>query len=339
MFRVGIRVISETINPDEAGKIYASIADTMIGRLLTAVDDEVAERHGSVPGGEVVVIAMGKLGGREMTAGSDLDLILVYDHEPDASQSDGTRALMLSQYYSRITQRLIAGLSSPTAEGVLYEVDMRLRPSGNKGPVATSLSSFRQYHAESAWTWEKLALTRARVVAGSPGLQARVENAISDALVLPRDPAGIRSDMIEMRQRMYEEHGSDDPWNIKHARGGLVDVEFIAQGLQLIHGPAEPGLFDQNTAAALTKLADAGHLSAQQRAVLLEANALYHRLTQVLRLCVSGRFDATGAPPGLRNLILNAAASPDIPSTEARILEQRQAVVAVFEDLIGPLEN
>ncbi|MDH3741364.1 MAG: bifunctional [glutamine synthetase] adenylyltransferase/[glutamine synthetase]-adenylyl-L-tyrosine phosphorylase [Hyphomicrobiales bacterium] len=337
MFRVGVRLISETINAVDAGSIYASIADTLIDRLLLGVRAQVAERHGLVDGGQIAVIAMGKLGGREMTAASDLDLILIYDHAETAEQSDGARPLMLSQYFSRITQRLIAALSSPTAEGILYEVDMRLRPSGSTGPVATSLTSFRQYHEQSAWTWEKLALTRARVVAGDADLGARVDDAIADALCQPRDASATRSDIIEMRILMLAEHGNDNPWNLKHARGGLVDVEFIAQTLQLLHGPQNPQVFDQNTAGALTRLCDAGVLTQTQLTALLEANSLYHRLTQVLRLCVAGRFEPEGAPQGLRKLLINAAASPDLAAAEALLTEQRTAVAALFDDLIGPL--
>ena len=339
MFRVGVRLISETISAGEAGQIYATIADTLIGHLLDAVRAEVAVRHGLVAGGEVAVIAMGKLGGREMTAASDLDLILIYDHDPDASQSDGDKPLMLTQYYSRITQRLIAALSSPTAEGVLYEVDMRLRPSGSKGPVATSLASFREYHASSAWTWERLAMTRARVVAGDAPLTGRIEQAIADALANPGEPDQIRADMVDMRKRMFAEHGDDDPWNIKHALGGLVDVEFIAQGLQLLHGPGTPDVFNVNTGAAIAGLAAAGHLPEHQARSLLGANDLYHRVTQVLRLCVSGRFDPTTAPPGLRNLLSNAAKSPDLASAEAFLAEHRSKVSALFSELIGSLEE
>lgn len=339
MFRVGVRLISETINAVDAGNIYSSIADTLIDRLLAGVRAQVAERHGFVDGGQVAVIAMGKLGGREMTAASDLDLILIYDHADMAEQSDGARPLMLSQYFSRITQRLIAALSSPTAEGILYEVDMRLRPSGSTGPVATSLTSFREYHAQSAWTWEKLALTRARVVAGDAGLGAGVENAITDALCQPRDASATRADIVDMRKLMLAEHGNDDPWNLKHARGGLVDVEFIAQTLQLLHGPQSPNVFDQNTAGALSRLSDAGLLAPTQLNTLLEANGLYHRLTQVLRLCVAGRFEPNGAPQGLRKLLLKAAASPDLATAEALLAEQRTAVAALFDDLVGPLNS
>ncbi len=342
MFRVGVRIISETINAAEAGSIYSSIADTLIARLLEAVKDNIAERHGRVVDSQIAVIAMGKLGGREMTAGSDVDLIVIYDHGGKSDDhggksdhSDGPRPLTMSQYFSRLTQRLIAAISSPTAEGVLYEVDMRLRPSGKAGPVATSIDSFRQYHAESAWTWEKLALTRARVIAGDKGLCREVELAIAEALSQPRNADSTRNDIVEMRHRIFQEHGSDDVWNLKHARGGLIDVEFIAQSLQLLYGSQVPQVFDQNTAVAISNLFDAGILSEPQRRALLDANNLYHRLTQVLRLCVGDGFSAESAPQGLQNLLTNAAESPDLATAEALLIEHRKIVAGLFDKLVG----
>src|SRR5207237_470916 len=170
MFRIGVRILSETVGAAEAGGAFSDLADVILRRLHEAVAADIATRHGTVPGGRSAVIALGKLGGREMTAASDLDLILVYDFAEGAESSGGPKPLSINQYYARLTQRLISALTSPTAEGVLYDVDMRLRPSGNKGPVATSLASFRTYHRESAWTWEHLALTRARTVSGDQAL-------------------------------------------------------------------------------------------------------------------------------------------------------------------------
>ncbi len=338
MFRIGVRIISETINAADAGRLYATIADTLIAQLLRAVCAEVEDRHGKLAGGQVGVIAMGQVGGREMTAGSELDLILIYDHDPDGLSSDGARPLMVTQYYARVTQRLIAALSSPTAEGVLYDVDMRLRPSGSAGPVATSIDSFRQYQRETAWTWEKLALTRARAVAGDAALVDEVKTAIAAALAQPRDAAKTLADIVEMRRMILAEHGTDDSWNIKHVRGGLVDLEFIAQALQLIHGPGNPSVFNQNTSAAIEALADAGLLSAEQRRNLIEASQVYHRIIQVLRLCVSGRFDPETAPGGLRQLVLNATASPDIATAEALLADHRATVSGLFDELIGTLD-
>ncbi len=170
-FLIGVRVISGTLSARQAGAAYADLAETLIESLAERVEEELVRTHGRLPGGEAAVLAMGKLGGREMTAGSDLDLIVVYDYEGDGAQSDGAKSLPGSQYYTRFTQRLIAALSADTAEGSLYQVDMRLRPSGNQGPVATKLSSFISYQMGSAWTWEHLALTRARVVTGPASLR------------------------------------------------------------------------------------------------------------------------------------------------------------------------
>ncbi len=169
-FRIGVRVLSETVGAVEAGRAFSELAGQLLERLHGAVTEDLRQKHGRVPGGRSAIIAMGKLGGREMTAGSDLDLVLVYDAAPGAEFSDGAKPLSVKQYYARLTQRLITAATAQTTEGVLYDVDMRLRPSGSKGPVATSLSSFKLYHRESAWTWEKLALTRARVICGDPSL-------------------------------------------------------------------------------------------------------------------------------------------------------------------------
>ncbi len=174
IFRVGVQIIEDHAEADEAGPALANVAEAVIAGLLEAAEDELAATAGRVPGGAFVIVAMGKLGGREMTANSDLDLIFVYDAPAEVESSDGPRPLAVSAYYARLAQRFIAALTAQTAEGGLYEVDMRLRPTGNKGPVAVSLESFSRYHAEQAWTWERLALTRARVIAGAPELGDKV---------------------------------------------------------------------------------------------------------------------------------------------------------------------
>src|SRR5690606_6281854 len=139
---IGVRLLTDAIDGVRAGAGVSDLAELMNARQCAAVHDEFSRRHGRVRGGKFALLAMGKLGSRELTASSDVDLILLYEHDDDAEDSDGEKPLAPSQYYIRLTQRLIAALSAPTAEGVLYEVDMRLRPSGNKGPVATHIESF-----------------------------------------------------------------------------------------------------------------------------------------------------------------------------------------------------
>lgn len=217
-FLVGVRILTGSISATEAGAAYATLAERLIAALFEEVTREMEEDHGRVPGGGAVVVAMGKLGGRELTAASDVDLILIYDFDADAEQSDGAKPLAPPHYYTRLTQRLINAISARTAEGALYEVDMRLRPSGQKGPVATRLSSFTNYQTTEAWTWEHMALTRARVIAGSRELGARVEGEIHKVLTARRDPSKITADIRDMRQRIETEKNTTDIWDLKQVR-------------------------------------------------------------------------------------------------------------------------
>ncbi len=335
MFRIGVRVLTETVNPAEAGAAWSGLADVVIGELLTHVRADLEARHGIMPGGRVAVMAMGKLGGCEMTASSDLDLIVIYGADADASE--GPRPLSVNQYFTRLTQRLIAALSAPTAEGVLYEVDMRLRPSGSQGPVATHIDSFTAYHRESAWTWEKLALTRARVIAGDEAFAARVRDVIAAALRDRRDADTVRTDTLDMRRRMLAEFGRKGVWDLKHARGGLIEVEFIAQMLQVIHAHEHPGILHTNTERALGRLAAEGLLESADAELLLRAARLYHQLTQILRLCLVKPFDPADAPDDLVRLVAQAAGVPDIVSAEALVSDSEQAVAGLFDRLVGRL--
>lgn len=333
-FLIGVRVLSGAINASQAGGVYALVAERLIGALQAAVEDELSRAHGHVPGGEAVVVAMGKLGGREMTASSDLDLIVIYDFDAHALQSDGARPLAPSQYYARMTQRLIMALSAPTAEGTLYDVDMRLRPSGQKGPVATQLSSFIDYQANEAWTWEHMALVRARVVAGPPRLTARVDDAIRDTLVRRRDRVRIAQDVREMRQRIAAEKGTENIWDLKQVRGGLVDLEFIAQYLQLINAHDSPEILDRNTVHALQKLGAAGLLAPDAAEQLVTATRLLHDLTQVVRLCQEGPFDPAKAQKGLKDLAARAGDAPSFEALETGLRASLARSAAWFERLI-----
>ncbi|MGE0699143.1 MAG: bifunctional [glutamine synthetase] adenylyltransferase/[glutamine synthetase]-adenylyl-L-tyrosine phosphorylase [Hyphomicrobiaceae bacterium] len=333
-FLIGVRVLSGTIAPAQAGGAYAGLATHLIRALAERVEDALSAAHGRVAGGGAVVIAMGKLGGREMTAGSDLDLIVVYDFDPAVAQTDGERPLAPTQYYTRFTQRLISALSVPTAEGPLYAVDMRLRPSGQKGPVATQLSRFLEYQANEAWTWEHMALTRARVLSGPPALVAKVEAAIHDILIRPRDRLRIASDVREMRALIEKEKGTDRLWDLKQVRGGLVDLEFIAQYLQLVHAAADPGVLDQTTVSALRKLATAGFIPPSAADVLIPAATLVHNLTQVTRLTFDGPFDPARAPDGLKALLARVGEVPDFQHLEAALAETTAEVARLFDSLV-----
>ena len=335
-FLIGVRVLSGTIPASQAGVAFADTAERLIAALQERVAADLVRQHGTIPGGGAAVIAMGKLGGREMTAASDLDLILVYDFDAAARQSDGPRPLPPTQYYARFAQRLISALSVPTAEGALYDVDMRLRPSGLKGPVATQLSSFIEYQANEAWTWEHLALTRARVITGPAVLRAKVETAIHDALARPRDRTRITTDVRQMRDLIQKEKGTTDIWDLKQVRGGLIDIEFIAQYLQLVHAHTAPDLLSPNTVQALRNLIHYGALDPAAGDILTAAAGLLNGLTQVLRLCLDEPFNPAKAPDGLKELLARAGDAPDFSFLEAALRQSLVEVASLFDEIVVP---
>jgi glutamate-ammonia-ligase adenylyltransferase len=337
MFLIGVRVISGTVSAEQAGLAFAQLAEIVIRAMLRVTQERFATEYGCVRGQEIALLAMGKLGGREMTAGSDLDLIVVYDFDSEDPASDGQRQLVGSHYFARFTQRLISSLTSPTNYGRLYAVDMRLRPSGRSGPLATSFASFSEYQTNDAWTWEHMALTRARVILASPAFGARIGALIDGVLRRPRDPARVAADVVEMRQAIAAERGDSEYWNLKDAAGGLIDVEFVAQYLQLVHGAALPEILDQSTARVLEKAARLGVLAPEHADVLRPAARLYHDLTQILRLCVAGPFDPKTAGAGLLRLLARAGDVPDFPTLEAHLIETQARVRATFEQIIGKL--
>lgn len=333
-FLIGVRVLSGTISARQAGAAYAALADTLIEALSDRVGEELVAQHGRLRGGMAAIVAMGKLGGSEMTAASDLDLIIVYDFAGDDAQSDGKRSLPGTQYYTRFTQRLIAALSAQTAEGALYEVDMRLRPSGSQGPVATKLSGFIDYQERSAWTWEHLALTRARVVAGPIELRREIADTIKAVLTRSRDREAIAQDVKTMRAKIAAEKGTTDIWDLKQVRGGLVDLEFLTQFLQIVSAAEHPDVLDQNTEMALTKLSASGVLEPSDAEILIPAARLYQTLTQVLRLCLDKPFDAAEAPRALRELLARSSDMPDFTTLEAMLKDTLAAVHDAFDRII-----
>lgn len=333
-FLVGVRILAGSISATEAGVAYATIAQRLIAALLKEVTYEMEQDHGRVQGGAAAVIAMGKLGGREMTATSDVDLILIYDFDPSVEQSDGIKPLSPPHYYTRLTQRLINAISARTAEGALYDVDMRLRPSGQKGPVATRLSSFTNYQASEAWTWEHMALTRARVIAGCRELSGRVETEIRKVLTAKRDRTKVAADVLDMRRRIEAEKATSDIWDLKQVRGGLVDLEFIAQYLQLVHAAGHPAILNQNTLAALAAAASDGVIHNDDYVRLANAGQLLHDLTQVLRLTIEGPFDPVSAPKGLKLLLARSGNTTSFEDLEIKLKQTLADVLESFNRLI-----
>ena len=336
-FLIGVRVITGTAAARQLGRSFSRLADLLLERVLAATAAELEAQHGRVPGGRVALLAMGKLGSEELTAASDLDLILLYDHDRDALQSDGRRPISPNQYYARLTQRLVTAITAPTAEGTLYDVDFRLRPSGNAGPLATRIDAFERYQLEEAWTWEHMALTRARVVSSTGDLGLEAERVIAETLCRQRDPQKVLADAADMRARLEQEKGSTDPWNLKRAPGGLVDLEFIAQTLRLVNDWREPAIRLRNTEAVLLSAATHDLLTPAHRDVLLPAIRLFGDLTQAQRLTLPVKASVVEAPRGVHDVLCRVASAPSLPQLEAELRERQAAVREAFIEIIGPV--
>ena len=323
-FRAGAHILRGITDGDRCGPFLADLADVVVPELARRVEEEFAARHGHIPGGAWVVVAMGKLGSRQLTITSDIDLIVVYEAPPEVRTSDGARPLAPNEYHIKLTQRLTNAITAPMADGRLYEVDMRLRPSGNAGPLATSLEAFTGYQAKDAWTWEHMALTRARVIGGGGGggtaaLAGKVEAAIRAVLTRPRDPDKVLRDVADMRRRIDKEFGTDNPWNLKYARGGLIDIEFAAQYLQLRHGHDHPEILSIGTATALANATAAGLLAPEVGAELVSTLRLWRRVQGFLRLTTEDTLEPGQVSPTLLEGLSRAAFPAPAPDEEATV--------------------
>jgi [glutamine synthetase] adenylyltransferase / [glutamine synthetase]-adenylyl-L-tyrosine phosphorylase len=335
LFPIGLRLWSATIEPSAAALAYSALAASIVEACLVHVERVFAGEYGRVPGGRSIVLALGKLGSREMTAASDLDLMLIYDFDPARPESDGSRPLHAVHYYTRLAQRLISALTVATRRGRLYEVDMRLRPSGRQGPLATQFTSFVDYQTKEAETWEHMALTRARPIAGEPQLRAQVSDAIRAVLMRPRGGA-LRQDVYEMRRLVAQAKGDRDPWDLKLAAGGLIDIEFLAQYLLLRHAGAEPSLVCVSAVAVIETATASGLLGAERAGVLVNAHRLFSDVTQILRLTLDPGTDPRTANEAVKRRLAKVAGQPGIGGLESCLSGMRAEVRRVFDGVLSP---
>jgi len=326
MFRVGLQILTGRAGAEAAGRALTTLADAVMAALAPAALAEAARQGGDLPGGRVAVVALGKAGSREMRASSDLDLMTLYDAPPEAVTAD--KGWAAGVFYSRFTQRLIAALSAHTAEGGLYEVDMRLRPGAAKGPVSLRLSSIQDYYAGEADTWEFMALTRARVVwADDPVFGAEVTTALEEILRRPRPGVDVAADARRMRDLMARERPGRGAWDLKLAPGGQVDAEFVAQVGQLRAAAAGAPL----TVSTLDALVHDPELA--------EAWRLQQALGQVLAAAFDDPGDPSTEPEGFRQRLAETAGSPNFEALTARLAEVRQAARAAFEAALPPVRD
>ncbi len=323
-FALGVQLIEGRNDALDIARAYAHLAEAALQTLTAATVAEFEKAHGKVRGGELVILALGRLGGEALTHASDLDLILLFTGDFQ-SESDGARPLGATQYFNRLASRVIAAMTVPTASGALYEVDTRLRPSGADGLLCASVKSFAQYQRENAWTWEHMALTRARALYGSAAARSEVDAIIADVLTTQRDPAKLHGDVADMRKEMAAHKPPKGALDVKLLPGGLVDIEFIVHTLQLEKREA---LVPQ-LGRAIETLTAAGHLSAE----FAEADALLSRLLVMVRLIAP---DCDTPPEAAQLLIAKSLGHSDWDALMAAIRDYRGVVTSQWQALFGP---
>lgn len=328
-FRVGVHHLRGLVDAAEAAQQYADIAGAVLTALWPVVENEFARRHGPPPGRGAVILGMGSLGAERLNAQSDLDLVVIYD-AAGQDCSHGNRPLAARAYYARLTQALITALSAPMAEGTLYEADMRLRPSGRQGPVATSLQSFANYQMEEAWTWEHLALTRARPVAGNAVLGAEVEAIRMKVLARKGRTAQVRSDLADMRARIFAAKSSQNPWEARIGPGRLQDIELLVQYFALYE--AAPA---RRVEAQLRAGPRSGLIDKDEAARLAAADRFLWRLQAGTRLLTGEALDMEAIGEGGRAFMLRETDQPDLDGLAARLEQVCADVLAVVEKVLG----
>ncbi|MDV4166671.1 glutamine-synthetase adenylyltransferase [Rhodovulum sp. FJ3] len=325
-FRIGVHLLRGLISAEQAGEHYADLAGAVVAGIWPAVVDNFAAKHGVPPGRGACVIGMGSLGAERLGPRSDLDLIVIYD--PDgAEMSEGRRPLNVRAYYARLTQALVTALTAPMAEGRLYEVDMRLRPSGNQGPVATSVQAFRDYQQTQAWTWEHLALTRARPIAGAPDLMAEVEAFRRDLLAAKSDPDTTLQGVAEMRARLAAAKPPKGPWDVKLGPGRIQDIELVASAAALIAANPATEVIHQLTP-------DAPWPDPEQARAL---NHAYCRLRQVetaAKLLSDKPLDPSALGQGGGAFVLRTTEATSLDDLAARLAQLEQDSAAIIDALL-----
>jgi glutamate-ammonia-ligase adenylyltransferase len=324
-FAAGTQLVEARHDPLAIAAGLSRVAEAALCTAAEAAIEEFEVVHGRVPGGALIVLGLGRLGGGALTHASDLDLVYLFTGGLGA-ESDGRRPLTAGLYFNRLAQRVSAALSVPTAEGALYEVDTRLRPQGAQGPMAVSCDSFERYQREEAWTWEHMALTRARPIFGRADQRERLQALLREVLSRPRDPATLRVDVLTMRSEMAAHKPPAGPLDAKLQRGGLVDAEFIIHFLQLRDGKALHPALDQ----AIVALADAGLVPAE----FAEHHGLLSRLLVAARLLAP---DASEPAPAAQAALAAACQQPDYATLLDAQYRARQGIAACWGELFGEM--
>ena len=333
-FQVGLQILKGDIDVKECAKTLSYLAETSLSAMLERVSQEFAKKHGVVENSSICILAMGKLGGYELTTTSDVDMVLIYDAEDMTAHSNGAKPLSVNHYYARLSQNFINGITALTGEGKLYEVDMRLRPSGTAGPLAVSIASFAEYQRGQAWTWEHMALTRGRVIAGPDALKAKIEDCIFKILSHKnRDQNNLLNEVSKMRHRLIDNFATNNIWAMKHIRGGIIDVEFICQYLLLKHGSTHPEILKKNTLDQISSLSKAGLIEQKIADELYNATHILQAIQAMLRLCLDND-DTEQAKPYALLLTLANRFDSEPEKIEDLILENQNFIHNLYYEIV-----
>lgn len=326
-FLIGVGLLERTISPDQARLSYSRLADLAVPALTDATIDAFSRRHGRVPGGDLIILALGRFGSANLTAGSDLDIVFLFTGEHDAV-SDGPSPLSATTYFNRLAQRVITALSAQTAAGGLYKVDTRLRPSGQQGMLAVTVESFLQYQHKEAWTWEHMALTPARVIYGPDAARVNLLERIAEVVRQPRDAARLKKDVLEMRSEMDKHLPASSPWDVKRRRGGLIDLEFIAQYLTLREAPMGKLPPLGSPAAVLANLTRADLLPRETTQALAEAYDCLSAVQTMLRVGFEKPPETADINPSMAATLSRSLGRTSLRNAEATLSKACDSVIA-----------
>ena len=336
-FRTGVLMLEGIATAGEIGTSLSVVTDVILQELIPIVEQDFAVKHGSFDNEThgISVLALGKYGGAELTHTSDIDIIFLYESAGEGVYSNGKKPLFSNVYYTRLAQHIVTAITALTPEGRLFEVDTRLRPSGNQGPLAVMVSTFEDYYQSAAWSWEFLALTRARVVFGPIQLAPKIQHIITAAVMRGPSCVDLAAETTSMRDKLRGQFGTPNIWDVKHTRGGLVDIEFICQFLTLKYAKGNPEIIQPNTPNSLKVLHSSSHLGLKNYRLLLAGYELQRAIQSQLRLCLDSLPQKdTDIPHGLQQILLNGAGCASFSQLKKHIFEAQQRCHRLFKILI-----
>lgn len=333
-FQVGLQILRGKTDLVDFSRTLADIAEVSLRVMISQVRKEFSLKNGVIEDSSLCVLAMGKLGGHEFTTTSDVDMVLIFDADDMDTMSNGEKSLSVNHYYARLCQNFINSITALTGEGKLYEVDVRLRPSGISGPLAVSVESFNEYQKGQAWTWEHMALTRARVISGPDLLRKKIDKVIGDILChKKRDQENLLHEVAKMRKRLDDNYKTTNIWAMKHIRGGLIDVEFICQYLTLKHGADRPDILSKNTLGQIENITKCGILDDKKGKHLYEACHTLQSVQAVLRLCLGSASKDNARSPALIKAISDRLGCKS-SELEGIILKKQKYVLDLYNEII-----